>query len=83
MQGRFGTKIGTSVPAAEELKRWIIDRCDEWFIDIIEPDRTIPIVMKRTNHRVGYVLHFLADAASRGRKLTPERVTEFDLSPPD
>jgi hypothetical protein len=83
MQGRFGTKIGTTNPSADELSQWIRNRCKEWCIEIIEPDRTIPIVMKRTRHRVGYVLHFLADAASRGWELTPEGATTFNLSPVD
>jgi len=83
MQGRFGMKLGTSVPSETELTQWIRDRCDQWCLDIVEPDRTVPIVMKRTGLRVGYVLHFLADAAARGRKLTPDRAEEFNLGPVD
>jgi hypothetical protein len=83
MLGRFGCKVGSSSPSASELSEWILSRCKEWGIEILDPSRTLPIVMERTNHRVGYVLHFLADAASRGYKLTPEQAEEFNVGPAD
>ena len=83
MLGRFGIKVGTSLPSVVELTSWITDRCHDWKIDIVEPDQTIPLMAKRTGNRVGYVIHFLAAAAARGRKIDPDMVAGFNLGPQD
>ena len=82
MQGRFAIKVGTSLPRVEELRSWIIDRCQEWQIEIVDPERTIPRLIKRTGHRVGFVIHVLAKAA-QGRRLDLDMVDGFNFSPED
>ncbi|MEO1994758.1 MAG: hypothetical protein ABGZ17_05730 [Planctomycetaceae bacterium] len=82
MQGRFATKVGTSLPGTEELRSWIIDRCLDWQIEIVDPDRTVPRLIKRTGHRVGFVIHVLAKAVQR-RRLYLDMVDGFNFSPED
>lgn len=80
MQGRFAVKVSTSLPSFEELQNWIVDRCREWEIEIVEAERTVPRMIVRTRHRVGYIIHMLAVAASRGRRIDPDMVEGFNLS---
>jgi len=83
MQGRFAIKVGTSLPGYQELSTWIHDRCRDWEITIDQPDKVVPLIAKRTGHRVGYVVHLLAAAASAGRRINPEMVIGFNFSPED
>lgn len=83
MQGRFGIKVGTTLPSDAELTQWIKDRCDEWEIIIIEEEVSILLIIAITNRRVGYVIHILAAAATRGRIIDPDWLKEFNISPED
>lgn len=83
MLGRFAVKVGTSLPRSEELQAWILERCQEWQIEIVAPETTIPRMIARTAHRVGYIVHMLAVAASRGRRIDPDMVEGFNLGPVD
>ena len=83
MLARFLLK-GTSLAAAPEVTRWMIDRSVEWHIPIVDPEITIPLVLRRTGHRVGYILHFFATAAStRERRLTSDIAKNVNLTSPD
>ncbi len=79
MKGRFAIKEGTSVPSREDLTRWISDRCKEWEITIRNPEITIPLMVERSQQRVGYVLHMLALGAAKGRDLGPDDIEGFNL----
>ena len=83
IQGRFGTKVGTSLPSVTELASWIEDRCEDWKIKIVDPDQTIPRMIRRTGNRVGYIIHMLAFAADQGRWIGPDTVDGFNLGPQD
>lgn len=80
MKGRFAIKIGTSLPNYDDLYQWIEDRCRDWNIHIIESEKTIPEMIKRTQRRVGYVIHMLAFAATRSERVfTHDDVISFNL----
>lgn len=81
--GRFGTMIGTSDPSDEELTTWIPDRCTEWTIDLAHPEETIKRILKKTDSRVGYIVNLLASAAVRDRRIGPDDVDRFNVSPMD
>ena len=80
---RFMLK-GTTLPNPAELANWMHDRSRDWEIEIVEPDVTIPTILRRTQHRVGYVLHFFAAAATtKARLLTPNMATSVNLTAAD
>jgi DNA polymerase III delta prime subunit len=83
IQGRFGIKVGTSLPSVTELTTWIQDRCRDWKIEILDSNETVPLMIKRTGGRVGYVIHFLSAAAAQGRRIDPDMVIRFNLGPQD
>lgn len=84
MRGRFAIKEGSSLPHADDLHLWIVARCQEWNITILEPAVTIPEMIRRTCRRVGYVIHMLADAATRSdRSIGPDNVGRFNLDSAD
>jgi hypothetical protein len=83
MQARFGVKVGTALPTAKELTHWMERRCREWEITIEEPELVLPALVKRSGHRVGYVIQAIADAAARGRQLTPDQIRRFNFGSPD
>lgn len=83
MQARFAVKIGTALPTVRELTQWVKDRCKEWEITIEQPDLVLPTLLKGSGHRVGYVVLALADAAARGRRLTPDQISRFNFGSPD
>ena len=84
MKGRFAIKAGSSNPHPDDLHRWIVARCQEWNITILEPEVTIPLIIRRTRCRVGYVIHMLAQAATRAdRSIGPEDVRRFNLDSED
>ncbi|MCH7989930.1 MAG: hypothetical protein IID46_12375, partial [Planctomycetes bacterium] len=58
---------------------WILQRAEDWEIDIISPDVTIPLMCDRTRHRVGYIIHLFAWSASNGREIGPEDVLGFNF----
>lgn len=80
MKGRFGLKVGTSNPHPDDLAEWIQKRSLEWNIHITTPGDTISVLVKRSQQRVGYVLHALAAAAGKeGRALTLDDVIGFNF----
>lgn len=83
MQARFAVKVGTALPTDRALSRWIEERCRDWEIAVEKPEIVIPALMKGSGHRVGYVVLALADAAARGRRLTPAQITAFNFGAPD
>ena len=84
MRSRFPIKIGTSLPHPDDLCQWIDDRCAEWNITIHDPKLTLPLIARRTDQRVGYVIHMLAFAATKSdRSLGPEEVKAFNLDSTD
>ena len=84
MRGRFPIKAGTSLPHPDDLCQWIKARCSEWNIRIHDPSETLPLMAKRTDQRVGYVIHMLAYAATKStRDLSPREVKEFNLDTTD
>ena len=84
MRGRFAIKVGSSHPHADDLQPWIVARCQEWNITILEPEVTIPEMIRRTCRRAGYLIHMFADAATRGdRTIGPDDVTGFELDSTD
>lgn len=83
MQARFAIKVGTALPTVRELTQWVKDRCREWEIGIEQPELVLPALIKGSGHRVGYVILALADAAARGRRLTPEQISRFNFGSPD
>lgn len=80
MLGRF-LKEGTSYPGNQELTNWIVERCLDWEIEIVDPAAVIPMIIKRTGSRVGFVIHFLAAAAANGRRLDLELASSLHLDP--
>ncbi len=83
MLARFAVKEGTALPLEPELTAWIKERCKTWEIAIEKEEQTIPLLIKRSRHRVGMVILVLAVAASRGRRLTYELVDGFDFQAAD
>lgn len=83
MQARFAIKVGTAVPTDRELGEWVRDRCREWEIVIEQPEVVLPALAKGSGYRVGYVVLALADAAARGRRLTPDQIGRFNFGSPD
>ena len=84
LRGRFPVKIGSSHPHPDDLYQWIVDRCREWNITILEEEVTIPAMIKRTRRRVGYVIHMFAFAATRkNRTLSLDDVNRFNLDAED
>jgi hypothetical protein len=72
MRGRFSVKVGTALPGEEELTEWTRERCHAWQI-AIDKEETVALLVKRSNRRVGHVIHVLARAASE------DRVLSYDL----
>ena len=83
MLARFAVKEGTALPLEPELTAWIKERCKTWEIAIEKEEQTIPLLIKRSRHRVGMVILVLAVAASRGRRLGPDDVAGFDFQAAD
>lgn len=83
MRGRFAIKVGTALPTSGELALWITERCRDWEIEVQQEAECIPLLVKRSGHRVGHVLHVLADAAARGRILSLDRVRGFNFDAVD
>ena len=83
MQGRFGVKVGTMFPSDAELTQWIKDRCKDWQIIIEAEEISVPLMIEITGRRVGYVIHVLAAAAARGRRIDPDWLVEFNIGPQD
>lgn len=83
MQARFAIKVGTALPTVRELTQWVKDRCREWEIAIEQPEVVLPALVKGSGHRVGYVVLALADAAARGRRLSPDQIDRFNFGSPD
>ena len=84
MRGRFPIKVGTAVPHPDDLDKWILARCQEWNITILEEEVTIPEMIKRTQRRVGYLVHMFVEAATRKvRTIGPEDAKGFDLDATD
>ena len=83
MLARFAVKEGTALPREPELTAWIKDRCKAWVIAIEQETQTIPRLIKRSRHRVGMVILFLAVAASRGRRFGLDDVDGFDFQAAD
>lgn len=83
MQARFATKVGTALPTVRELSKWIKERCKEWGIAIEQPEVMLPMLVERSGQRVGYVVLALAEAAARGRRITPEQIEGFNFGAPD
>ena len=84
MRGRFAIKVGSSHPHADDLQPWIVARCTEWNITILEPEVTIPEMIRRTCRRAGYLIHIFAEAATRrDRTIGPDDVTGFQLDSTD
>ncbi|MGQ9762682.1 MAG: hypothetical protein ACUVQH_12310 [Thermogutta sp.] len=83
MRGRFAIKIGTALPGSDELAAWIRERCRDWEIDVEQEVKCIPLLVERSAHRVGHVVHVLADAAARGRTLSLDRVKGFNFDAVD
>lgn len=83
MQSRFGVRVGTTFPSEAELQQWILDRCREWCLKIIEEDTSVRLIMQRTKRRVGFVIQYLAAAAARGRIIDPAWVEKYNLGPLD
>lgn len=84
MKGRFSVKVGTSHPHPDDLHEWIIGRCREWEITILEETVTIQKMIHRTQRRVGYVMHFFVMAATRDdRTIGPDDVDRFNLDSTD
>jgi hypothetical protein len=76
---RFPLKLGTAVPRGPELITWIQDRCNDWSIDVVEPDVTLKTVVEKSGNVVGKVLHFLTVAATNNRRLDNDLVKELSL----
>jgi len=79
LRRRFAIKLSTSLPAEPALHQWIVERAKEWVIEIEEPERTIPHLIKRAQHRVGFVKCVFVKAAMYGRKLTWSLVEGFNF----
>jgi hypothetical protein len=83
MQARFAVKVGIALPTVRKLTQWVKDRCKEWEITKEQPELVLPALVKGSGHRVGYVVLALADAAARGRRLTPDQISRFNFGSPD
>lgn len=80
---RFPLKLGTSLPNNSELKSWIQARCQDWSIDVVDPNVTLGIVVKKSGNVVGRVMHFLTAAALNDRRLDKSLANEVSLDPLD
>jgi len=84
MKGRFAIKVGTSLPHPDDLSAWIEERSKAWKISIVKPETTIPLMVKRTRCRVGFVVNMFAEAATRDdRDIGPDDVKGFNLDTED
>lgn len=84
MRGRFPIKVGTSVPHADDLSQWIMARAEDWNITILQPELTIPRMIQRTRHQVGFLIHMFAWAASKSdRTISLDDVERFNLDATD
>jgi hypothetical protein len=84
MKGRFAIKVGSSLAHPDDLSDWIESRSQEWNITILEPEVTIPAMIKRALRRVGYLIHMFAFAATRkSRTLSLDDVNSFNLDAED
>lgn len=84
MKGRFAIKVGTSLPHPDDLCTWIAERARAWKVQIIDPETTIPLMVKRSRCRVGYVVNMFAEAATRSdRSIGPDDVLGFNLDTED
>lgn len=84
MRGRFPIKVGTAHPHPDDLYPWIVARSREWNITIREENVTIPAMIKRTQLRVGYLIHIFAWAATKSdRTIGPDDVNGFNLDSTD
>jgi hypothetical protein len=84
MKGRFAIKVGTSLPHPDDLCTWIEERSRAWQIRIIDPETTIPLMVKRSRCRVGYVVNMFSAAATRNdRSIGPNDVKGFNLDTED
>lgn len=79
LRRRFPIKVGSTLPRSAEMTTWIKDRCIAWEIEVIDEAKTIPAAVTRTGHRCGYMIHLLAAAAARGRRLDYPLVSGFDF----
>ena len=84
MRGRFPIKVGTAHPHPDDLYGWIVERSRAWNITIVEPETTIPAMIRRTRCRVGYLIHIFAVAATRSdRTIRLDTVEGFNLDSVD
>ena len=84
MKGRFAIKEGTSAPHQDDLYQWIVARSLEWNITILDQAVTIPAMMKRTQCRVGFLIHMFTKAATwTNRTIGPDDVDRFNLDSTD
>jgi len=84
MKGRFAIKVGTSLPHPDDFYTWIEGMARAWKIVILEPATTIPLMVKRSRCRVGYVVNMFAEAATRNdRSIGPDDVLDFNLDTKD
>ena len=84
MKGRFAIKVGTSLPHPDDFRIWIEAIARDWEIRIIDPETTIPLMVKRSRCRVGYVVNMFSAAATRNdRAIGPNDVKGFNLDTED
>ena len=84
MRGRFPIKVGTALPHPDDLYQWIVARSQEWNITILQEEMTIPAMIKRTQLRVGYLIHIFAWAATKSdRTIGPDDVNGFNFDSTD
>lgn len=84
MRARFAVKLGTSLPHPDALWPWIIARASEWNITLVDPDVTLPLMVTRSQCRVGFLLHLFAFAAALPeRSIGPEDVERFNFDVTD
>jgi hypothetical protein len=84
MKRRFAIKVGTSLPHPDDFYTWIEGRARAWEIVILEPATTIPLMVKRSRCRVGYVVNMFSAAATRNdRSIGPNDVKGFNLDTED
>lgn len=81
--GRFTFKVGTSSPSIGALTQWIKDRAQDWNIIIEEEVLSIPLMIKISERRVGFLILIFAAAASRGRRIDPDWLRGFNIGPED
>ena len=76
---RFPLKLGTSLPDEPGLRSWIRSRCKAWEIDLVDPDDTLKIIVKKSGNVVGRVMHFLTAAAINNRRLDTVLAKEMSM----